>query len=359
MTVLAFLMIAIFGVVFYSNLKLSLLPNLEFPAAYIMCTFPGASPEDVEELVVRPLESSVATLTGVKEIESSSSENVGVVMITYEDGTDVDQAAIKLREKFDLLTLPSGCNDPIIVNINIDDLMPVAVIALSGEDLVQLQTVADDVISPSLERLDGVAQVQVMGGIQQQITVETNPTALSGYGLSLSQVSDYLAAANLLYPGGEVYNGTNTLTATTNGKYRTVEDVANTLLFLPQGGTVRLSEVASVYLESSLEDSAAKVDGENCVVLLVNKRAGTNEVDVSRKISSNLERKPLHPGRGGLSGQRVYRADRQQRPAEHRPGGHPLRCGGLCLPPAVRGHHDHLRVHALLRADHVPVDERL
>ena len=68
MTVLAFLMIAIFGVVFYSNLKLSLLPNLEFPAAYIMCTFPGASPEDVEELVVRPLESSVATLTGVKEI---------------------------------------------------------------------------------------------------------------------------------------------------------------------------------------------------------------------------------------------------------------------------------------------------
>ena len=289
MTVLAFLMIAIFGVVFYSNLKLSLLPNLEFPAAYIMCTFPGASPEDVEELVVRPLESSVATLTGVKEIQSSSSENVGVVMITYEDGTDVDQAAIKLREKFDLLTLPSGCNDPIIVNINIDDLMPVAVIALSGEDLVQLQTVADDVISPSLERLDGVAQVQVMGGIQQQITVETNPTALSGYGLSLSQVSDYLAAANLLYPGGEVYNGTNTLTATTNGKYRTVEDVANTLLFLPQGGTVRLSEVASVYMESSLEDSAAKVDGENCVVLLVNKRAGTNEVDVSRKISSNLE----------------------------------------------------------------------
>ena len=289
MTVLAFLMIAIFGVVFYSNLKLSLLPNLEFPAAYIMCTFPGASPEDVEELVVRPLESSVATLTGVKEIQSSSSENVGLVMITYEDGTDVDQAAIKLREKFDLLTLPSGCNDPIIVNINIDDLMPVAVIALSGEDLVQLQTVADDVISPSLERLDGVAQVQVMGGIQQQITVETNPTALSGYGLSLSQVSDYLAAANLLYPGGEVYNGTNTLTATTNGKYRTVEDVANTLLFLPQGGTVRLSEVASVYLESSLEDSAAKVDGENCVVLLVNKRAGTNEVDVSRKISSNLE----------------------------------------------------------------------
>ena len=289
MTVLAFLMVAIFGVVFYSNLKLALLPSMEFPAAYVMCTFPGASPEDVEELVVRPLESSVATLSGVKELQSSSSENVGLVMITYEEGTDVDQAAIKLREKFDLLSLPSGCNDPIIVNINVDDLMPVAVVALSGEDLVQLQSVADDIVAPSLERLDGVAQAQIVGGITQQITVETDPTALKGYGLTISQVSDYLAAANLLYPGGDVHNGTNTLTATTNGQYRTVEDVANTLLFLPQGGTVRLSEVAMVYLESSLNDSAAKVDGESCVVMLVNKRAGTNEVEVSRKITSTLE----------------------------------------------------------------------
>ena len=205
MTVLAFLMIAVFGVVFYTNLKLALLPKLEFPAAYIMCTFPGAGPEDVEELVVRPLESAVATMTGVKELQSQSSENVGIVAITYENGTDVDQAAIKLREKFDLLVLPSGCEDPIIMNINIDDLMPVAIVALSGEDLVQLQTAAEDVVSPALERLDGVAQVQVMGGIQQQITVETDPTALAGYGLTLSQVSDYLAAANLLYPGGEAF----------------------------------------------------------------------------------------------------------------------------------------------------------
>ena len=289
MTVLAFLMVAVFGVVFYTNLKLALLPKLEFPAAYIMCTFPGAGPEDVEELVVRPLESAVATMTGVKELQSQSSENVGIVAITYENGTDVDQAAIKLREKFDLLALPSGAEDPIIMNINIDDLMPVAIIALSGEDLVQLQTAAEDVVSPALERLDGVAQVQVMGGIDQRITVEADPTALSGYGLTLSQVSDYLAAANLLYPGGEVHNGTNTLTATTNGKFRTLDDVANTQLFLPQGGTVRLSEVAAVYLESSLESSAAKVDGESCVIMMVNKRAGSNEVEINRRISAALE----------------------------------------------------------------------
>ena len=113
-TILAFVIIAVFGVVFYSNLKLALMPNMEFPAAYVMCTYAGAGPEDVEELVTRPLESCVSTLSGVDTISSTSSENVSMVMITYEDGTDVDDAAIKLREKFDALSLPDGCFDQLI-----------------------------------------------------------------------------------------------------------------------------------------------------------------------------------------------------------------------------------------------------
>lgn len=106
-TILAFVIIAVFGVVFYSNLKLALMPNMEFPAAYVMCTYAGAGPEDVEELVTQVRWSpAVSTLSGVDTISSTSSENVSMVMITYEDGTDVDDAAIKLREKFDALSLP-------------------------------------------------------------------------------------------------------------------------------------------------------------------------------------------------------------------------------------------------------------
>ncbi len=288
-TILAFLMIALFGVVFYSNLKLSLMPNMEYPAAVVVCTYAGASPEDIEQLVTRPLESSISTLAGVDAIESSSSENFSMVMITYQEDTDVDNAAIKLREKFDMLTLPDGCSDPIIYNFNINDMMPVAVIALGGSDLVQLQNLADDTVGPALERLDGVASVDITGGIQQKIVVETNPSALSGYGLTISNVSDYLAAANVLYPGGDVHNGTNVLTATTNGQFQTVEDVANTMIFLPQGGSVRLNEIAAVYLDTSLEESAAEVDGESCVVLTINKRSGANEVEISNKVVKALE----------------------------------------------------------------------
>lgn len=288
-TVLAFILIAVFGVVFYSNLKLSLMPNMEFPAAYVLCTYPGAGPEDVEELVTRPLESCVSTLSGVDTISSNSSENVSMVMITYEDGTDVDNAAIKLREKFDALTLPDGCSNPVIYNFNVNDMMPVAIVALSGEDLSQLQRLAEDKVGPALERLEGVASADVMGGIDSQITVEVNTTALTGYGLTLTDISNYLAAANVLYPGGDVQNGTNVLTVTTDGKFQSVDDVANTVIFLPKGGSVRLSEIANVYFESSLEDSAAKIGDENCVILSVNKRSGSNEVEISQRILNTLE----------------------------------------------------------------------
>lgn len=288
-TILAFLIIAVFGAVFYSNLKLALMPNMEFPAAYVLCTYSGAGPEDVEELVTRPLESCVSTLAGVKELSSTSSENVSMVMITYEDGTNVDNAAIKLREKFDALTLPEGCSNPIIYNFNVNDMMPVAIIALSGQDLSQLQLLAEDTVGPALERLDGVASADIMGGIDQQITVEVNTTALTGYGLTLTDVSNYLSATNVLYPGGDVQNGTNTLSVTTNGRFQSVEDVANTILFLPRGGSVRLGEVATVYLESSLEDSAAKVGQESCVILSINKRSGANEVEISQRILETLE----------------------------------------------------------------------
>lgn len=305
-TILAFILIAVFGAVFYSNLKLALMPNMEIPAAYVMCTYAGASPEDIEELVTRPLEASIATLPGVASMESTSSENVGMVLISYEEDTDVDQAAIKLREKFDLLSLPEGCSDPTILNFNFNDMMPVAVIALSGEDLSQLQVIADDMVSPAIERLEGVASVDVMGGIQQQITVEANATALTGYGLSINDISNYLSAANLIYPGGDVQNGTTTLTVSTDGKYSTVEDVANTILFLPTGGSVRLSEVANVYLKSSLEDSAAKVGEESCVILTVNKSSGANEVEVSNKITRALD--TLQEDNPSLNATTVYKA---------------------------------------------------
>ena len=120
-TLLAVIMISIFGVAFTTQLQMSLLPNMEAPMAMVMCYYNGATPEDIEELVTRPLESAIMSVSGVDSVQSSSSDGVSQVQITYVDGTDLDIAATKLREKFDMLSLPDGATDPVIVNINISE----------------------------------------------------------------------------------------------------------------------------------------------------------------------------------------------------------------------------------------------
>lgn len=288
-TLMAVIMVSIFGVVFTTQLQLALLPDMEAPAAIVLCYYNGASPSDMEELVTRPLESAVMSVSGVESVSSTSSDGVTQVQITYVEGTDLDIAATKLREKFDMLSLPDGAMDPIIVNMNIGDLMPSAMVALMGEDLADIQTLAEETVIPALERVDGVAQVTIAGGVEQQIVVEVDPTRAAGYGLSNSYIAQFLSAENLLYPGGELQNGSQTLTVTTDAKFESVQDVANMILALPTGGTVRLSEVANVRLENEESDTVAKMDGTNCVILQVSKQSGANEVATANAVADTME----------------------------------------------------------------------
>ena len=287
-TLMAVIMISVFGAVFSSQLQMSLLPNMEAPAAVVMCYYTGASPSDMEELVTRPLESAIMSVPGVDEVSSTSSDGVSQIQITYVEGTDLDIAATKLREQFDLVSLPDGAMDPVIVNINISDLMPTAMIGLVGDDLSALQELAEDTVAPALERIDGVAQVSVYGGVEQQVTVAVDPSRASGYGLSNSYISQILAAENLLYPGGDMNNGSKTLTVTTDAKFQTVDEVANLILPLPTGGNVRLNEVADVYLDTNDPDTIAKMGDTACVILQVSKQSGGNEVAVSNAVEKRL-----------------------------------------------------------------------
>ncbi|MBR4099200.1 MAG: efflux RND transporter permease subunit, partial [Clostridium sp.] len=288
-TLLAAIMVTIFGTIFTTRLQMSLLPDMEYPAAVVVCYYNGANPSDMEELVTRPLESAIMSVPGVDEVSSVSSDGVSQIQVTYVEDTNLDIAATKLREKFDMLNLPDGAIDPVILNINISDLMPTAMIALVGDDLSQLQALAEDTVAPALERIDGVAQVTISGGVAQQIAVEVDPVRASGLGLSHAYISQFLVAENLLYPGGTMENGTKTLTVSTDAKFQSVEDVANLILALPTGGTVRLSEVADVRLENTEQEAVAKVDGSNCVLLQVSKQSGSNEASVSNAVEERME----------------------------------------------------------------------
>lgn len=295
-TILAVIMITVFGAVFTTQLQMALLPDVEAPMAVVYTYYNGATPGDVEDLLTRPLETAIMSVPGVESVSSSSSNGISQLQITYADGTDLDMAAMKLREKFDALSLPDGAIDPVIVNMNLSDMLPSAIIALIGDDLGQLQYMAEETVAPALERIDGVAQVTVSGGVSQQIAVEVDASRASAYGLSKEYIAQILMAENLLLPGGDVENGTKTLTVSTDAKFQSLEDVKNTIIPLTTGGLVRLDEVANVTMEAIASDDVAKVDGTACVILQVTKQSGANETGTAEAVAERMaELEEEHP----------------------------------------------------------------
>lgn len=289
-TIMACIMVMVFGVLGFSQLPLAMMPDIELPMAIIYCTY-TAGPEEVENLVTTKLESACASVSGMDELQSISSENMSVVMVTFVDGTNMDRAMTDLRDQLDQFksALPDGASDPVTMAANADA-MPVMVMALRGSDLASLQTVADETITPALERIDGVAAVDVQGGYTDEIAVETYSEKLAGYGLSLSYIAQILSAENMTIPAGEVDSGANTLSVRTDGSFSTVEDVANCLIPLTGGGNVRLGEIANVYKKATDRTAIAKVDGEDCVILSVTKQSDTNTVAAARSVQKAMKK---------------------------------------------------------------------
>ena len=290
-TILAFVMAVIFGVMSFGALPLALMPDIELPMAIVMTTYAGAGPEEIENLVTEPIESACASVAGMDELQSQSSENMSIVMVTFTEDTDMDQALVDMREKIDLAKsmLPEDASAPTVMKMNMDS-MPVMMIGLKGTDLAQMQTVAEDDIAPRLERIDGVASVDIMGGYQNEVAIEAYNDRLEGYGISLSYIGQMLGADNVAMPAGDMQNGTRSLSVRADGEYKSVEDVENTLIPLPNGGTVRLGELAKVSMSAKDQDSIAKVDGEPCLMISVTQQSGTNTVQVAERTQRAMEK---------------------------------------------------------------------
>lgn len=290
MTILLYILVVVFGFYSFQNLPLALMPSMEVPAAVVYATYPGAGPEDIEQQVTKKLEGAVAGLSGLDTLQSTSSENMAMLVIQFTNNTDMDQAMTDLRDKVAQVKsqLPDDASDPTVMSIDIDS-MPVVSVALRGNDLASLQSIAEDEIQPALERLDGVASVDISGGYEQEIAVHTDASRLKGYNLTISSIGQQLGADNIAIPGGDLDNGSQTLAVRTDGEYSSIDDVKNALISLPAGGTVRLSQIADVSMQPKDQDAISKVDGEECIILSVNKQSGSNTAQIAELAKAEFD----------------------------------------------------------------------
>lgn len=278
------------GAVSLTGLKLDLFPQLQIPVALVMTSYRGAGPEEVEKLVTRPLEEALGTVNGVKSLRSVSASGLSVIILELAWGTNLDFAALDMREKVDLIKglLPEGADEPQVLKMD-PTLMPVAQVAVSGNlDLTQLKAVAEDTIKNRLERVEGVASADVFGGLSREILVLPDPAALAAHGLALPQVVQALQAANLSLSGGYVPAGEREYLLRVTGEFSVPQQVAAVAIPKPQGGTVRLGDVAVIRDAAADVEQASRVNGRPSVALVVNKRSDANTVAVARGVRAAL-----------------------------------------------------------------------
>lgn len=287
-----------FGIISLNKLGVDFLPEMEFPSVSIITNYSHVSPEEVEELVTKPIEEAVSTVSRIKKVSSFSLEGVSVVNVEFEWGTNLDFAAQDIRDKIGLIEgfLPEDVSQPIVFKFDISQ-MPIIEYLMTSEKYndVELRDIAKDNFKSIIERIDGVAQAQIYGGRKKKYWVFLNLPSLVKYGISMEEVVRALRFNNFNLPVGKIEQGSKTLLIRTIGEYETKEDLLNQVVgYTKEGTPVYLKDIANVRLSIEESKGYGEWDGKMAISLMVYKQSGSNTLTVTdevKKIMKELSQK--------------------------------------------------------------------
>jgi HAE1 family hydrophobic/amphiphilic exporter-1 len=289
MVIMSFMVL---GVVSMTRLGIDLFPEVNFPFVNISVVYPGASPEEVETLVTRPIEDAVAGINGVKRVVSSSTESRALVGLELRLEIDPQAAAAEVREKVAAIRsrLPEQIEDPTIVRFDVAALpiMAFAVGSTQRSDITRRQV--EDDLKPLLEQIEGVAAVEVNGGEVREIQVELDPRRLEALGLPVSLVAEKLFAENLDLPGGRMEQPGQTIALRTKGEFETVDEIEQVILRSDGGSTVRIRDVGRVVDGFEQRTSTTRLNGADAVSFSIKKQSGANTAAIAEQVQATLDR---------------------------------------------------------------------
>lgn len=296
MTTMLVVVLVVMGVYSYGHLVTELIPRIDFPVVVVTTVYPGAAPGEVETQVTQRIEDEVATLANIDELTSRSMESLSQVVVQFELEMDSDQAAIDVKDKVDAITgeLPEDADDPVITKFDLAG-EPVVELAVSGpRPLAELYTLVDQRLKDRLSRIDGVAEVEIVGGQEREIRVAVRPERLRAYGLALGDVLGALAAGNLNVPVGHVTRGGGEVNVRMVGEVRRPAELGEFRLALPGGGSIPLAEVAEIVDTTAEAREASAWNGQPAVTVSVKKRSDGNDIAVADGVFAALdELRPL------------------------------------------------------------------
>ena len=291
-TALVFVAFAILG--FYSLTKLPVdnFPDVESNTIMVMSSYPGASAEDVENNLTKVLENSLNGVANLKDITSNSRENISVLTLEFEYGTDIEVATNDVRDKLSMTnqTLPDGASSPTIFKFSADDMPIMIMSATANQSVSALDKILDERVATPLARVTGVGTVSVNGAPQREIQVYCDPNKLEAYGLSISSIASVIAAENRNVPSGSIDIGSDTYTLRITKEFKDPSELENVVLGYVNGGVVYLRDVARV--SDGLEEKSQEsyTNGARGAQIVIQKQSGYNTVNVIRGVKKEMAR---------------------------------------------------------------------
>ena len=286
------LIICVVGAFGYVQLGVDRFPKVDLPIVTVTTRLPGAAPEDVETEITEKVEEAVNTVSGIDELQSITTEGVSQVTVTFILEKDPDIGAQEIRDRLNLILpdLPKDIEQPTVQKLDPDS-QPVLYLALNAPDkpIQEVTEFADKRIRRLFETVDGVGQVQIIGGQERQVNVWLDPIALRGAGITALDVQRAIAAQNLTTPGGRVDTGPEQLTLRIHGRVERPQEIGELVVRQVAGHSIRVKDVARVEDGAEERETAAQLDGRRTVTLQVRKQSGSNTVKVVDAVKARME----------------------------------------------------------------------
>jgi hydrophobic/amphiphilic exporter-1 (mainly G- bacteria), HAE1 family len=291
-TIMVVLMVLLLGVISLLRLPLDLMPDISYPTLSISCTYENAGPEEIEELITRPIEQAVSAVPGVEELTSVSIEGQGTVRVTFAWGTDLDAAANDIRDRLDRIIdhLPDDAERPTLRKYDLAS-FPILILGASSKlDPIQTRRIMEDQVQYRLERVAGVAAVDIRGGLEREIHVSLDPAKINALSIPLESIISRVQEGNVNIPAGTIEKGNYEVTVRTPGEYTDLKQLQDTVIAIRHGAPIQLREIASVEDSWQKITRIVRVDGVPGTWLAVYKQSGKNTVEVARGALAELGR---------------------------------------------------------------------
>ncbi len=286
------LIVILLGAVSLIRLPIDLMPDITYPTLSIRTNYADAGPEEIEELITRPLEEAVSAVPGVEEVTSVSTEGSSSVRVTFGWGTDLDVAANDIRDRLDrvISRLPDEADRPTLRKFDLAAFPVLILGASSNLDPIQMRKIIDDQVKYRIERIPGVASLDVWGGFSREIHVDLHLDRMKALGVSLDQILSRIQTGNVNVPAGPLERGNLEVLVRTPGEYTSLEELGSTVIAVREGAVVQLKDMADIKDSHQKLTRIIRINGKPGVRLAVNKQSGTNTVAVAKEALREIQK---------------------------------------------------------------------